>query len=42
MLTRNRQDRADAYRADMKARIDAATEEARRRRPQPPSREPQA
>lgn len=38
MLSRNRQARADAFRADMKAKIDAATEEARRRRPRPPSR----
>jgi hypothetical protein len=43
MLSRNRQARADAFRADAQARIAAATEEARRRRPLPPSdREPQS
>ena len=40
MLTRTRQDRAEALRADTLARIAAATEDARRRRPQPPQREP--
>ena len=40
MLTRTRQARAEALRADTLARIAAATEDARRRRPQPPQREP--
>jgi hypothetical protein len=35
MLTNNRQARAEAYRAEMLARIAAAAEEARRRQRQP-------
>jgi hypothetical protein len=35
MLSRNRQDRADAFQADMRARIAAATEQAKRRRKKP-------
>ena len=35
MLTRTQQERADAYRAAMLARIAQATEEARRRQRQP-------
>lgn len=36
MLSTNRQVQADEFRAAMRARIAAATEEARRRRPLPP------